>query len=203
MPGQRFGDWVLCLDPDDKGEACPGCAAQKGRSARMMINVIWFGAPKMVRDKDGKAVKDGNGKVRFEGTEDCVAVWHRGSSESGRLGMLDEEHGGLTTGICKIRRTGSTKDDTTYHIDWVESRPPSPAEFELFKTKGDPKRAVKSMSYGDMARAYSGGGVATQPGGGEAPAPSSDNAFAAAQEGAASRGAFGGTGGSINPSVFG
>lgn len=192
LPGQNFGDTVLCLDPDDLGTApCPGCELQKGRSARICINVIWFDAPKLVRDKEGKPVKDGNGKWQFNGTEDIIAIWERGPSEAGRLSMLDEEHGGLTTGICKIRRTGSTKDDTTYHIDWVESKAPSPSEVELYKKKGDPKKILKSMSYGDMRRAYSGGGQATSDSTGEAPPAGEGNAFAAATQGAASRGAFG------------
>lgn len=190
LPG-RFPDWALCLDQNGEGNGCPGCEMQKTRSARLVVNLIWFDAPKFVRDSEKKIVKDPvTGKPKLDGTENVVAVWHRSVAITGRLGMLDDEHGGLTLGICKIRRTGSTKDDTEYHIDWEKKVQPTEEEVKLFQSKGDPKKVFKSLNYGDMKRAYTGGGTASSSSEGTAQEAGAGNAFAAAQQGAINRGAF-------------
>lgn len=194
-PGQKFGDSVWCLDQEDEGVACPGCNRQKTRSAKMCINVIWYDAPKIKRDSDGKAVKV-NDEIVFEGTENCVATWQRGSTEGGRLAYLNEQHGGLVGHIFKITRQGSTKDDTKYFIDPDQLNvDPTPADTELYKAKPDPRDVVRKFSFGDMERAYAGGGDggAPQAGLGQ-PQPDADmsgNVFANAAGGAIKRGAFG------------
>lgn len=193
--GRKFGDKVMCLDQDDTGAGCPGCERQKTRSGQVCINLIWFGAPKFERDKDNKIVKDGNSKPKIIGNEDTIATWVTGSTNGGRLEYLDSQFGGLTGQIFKIHRQGATKDDTKYFIDIDEKdKPPSPAEVELFKGKPDPRNAIKTLTYGDMARAYSGGGQAGATPGPSQPAeqPAEGNAFAqAAAGGGINRGAFG------------
>lgn len=196
QPGRGFGDWVQCLDQDDKGEACPGCERSKTRSARVCINLIWYDAPKLKRDKDGKAVKDENDNYIVDGKEDTVVTWVRGSTDGGRLEHLDSKYGGLTAHIFTISREGKTKDTTKYHIDIDEqNKPPSPSDSELFAKKPDPRKGVKEMTYGDMARAYSGGGQAEAPQSGmgqpQPDADMSDNVFAKSAAGAINRGAFG------------
>lgn len=197
QPGQSFGDSVMCLDQDDQGAACPGCMRQKSRTARVAINVIWYGAPKFKRDKDKKIVKDSNDSPIIEGTEDTIAVWNASQTVGGRLEHLDTKHGGLTQHLFSITRQGTNKQ-TSYMIDLEEANvAPSANDQELYKSKGDPRKVIRTLSAGDMERSYSGGGTAAdtpQAGLGQ-PQPDAsmeDNAFAqAATGGAIKRGAFG------------
>jgi hypothetical protein len=192
-PGQQFGDSVACLDQESEGKPCPGCNRQKNRTARVVINLIWYDAPKMKRDGDGKVIKDDNGPV-FEGTEDCVAVWNASQTVGGRLEHLHSKHDGLVQHIFEVTREG-TKKDTKYMIDLDQkNQEPNAHEAELYKSKGDPRVVIKSLTFGDMERAYSGGGVGPDAGGGDGQAPTDaeSNVFAKAASGAINRGAFGG-----------
>lgn len=198
-PGQQFGDKTPCLDQDNTGAGCPGCERGEYRSYVVLINCIWFDAPKLVRDAKGKAQKDGNGRWMTDGTETCVAVWERGPTEGDRLTHLDAQYNGLTNWIWTITREGTGKDDTKYHIDPANPTGgptvPSPAEVELASKKYDLANVKRAMSYADMARAYSGGGAPGLPAGAPATppqtAPAQPNAFEAAR-----------TGGAINQGAF-
>jgi hypothetical protein len=206
QPGQKFGDDVLCLDQEDAGVACPACERGKTRSSKVCINVIWFNAPKLRMTDDGKKVwKDESGNIQIIGKEDTLAVWTTGPTNGGRLEYLDTEHGGLTSCIFKIHRQGAGKDDTKYFIDIHEpNKTPTPAEAELYKGKPDPRKAIKQLGYGDLARAYSGGGTAATVEPGSQPQPGAsleNNIFAKAAAGAGQGGT--GTGGAPNPSAFG
>lgn len=199
--GQKFGDSVMCLDQDNENKACPGCSRQVGRSARVLINVIWYGAPKFDREpgKDGnvgKIKKDQSGNPIIIGAEDCVAVWNASQTVGGRLEHLDskyrDEAGGLTGCVFDVTRQGTDKQ-TSYMIDLDKIAAPNEQEFALYKTKGDPRAAMRQLSFGDMERAYSGGGVGPNVQAGQAPQEGMENnAFANAASGSAvNRGAFG------------
>lgn len=202
--GQQYGDSVLCLDQDDEGKPCPGCARNVGRSSRVVINLIWYGAPKFEREpgKDGsvgKIKKDGNNKPVVIGTEDVVAVWNASQTVGGRLAHLDEkarntEAGGLMGNVYEIKREG-VKKNTSYMIDLDTQKLPDEADRKLYESKGDPRKVIKSLSFGDLERAYSGGGIAagnSDSGEGSTDMADKDNVFAkAASGGAINRGAFG------------
>lgn len=202
--GQEFGDSVMCLDQDDQGSPCPGCARGLSRTARVTINLIWYDAPKFDREpgKDGnvgKIKKDSNGHAIIIGTEDCVAVWNASQTVGGRLAHLHEKLeqvegvGGLMGAIIDVTRQG-TKKNTKYMVDIDVHKAPTPADHQLYKSKGDPRNVLKQLSYGDMERAYSGGGVAAgnAPEAGQGSPDMEGNAFAAAATGSAiNRGAFG------------
>ena len=209
--GQRFGDQVMCLDQDDKGEPCPACARNIGRTARVAINLIWYDAPKFQREpakeagKLGKILKDSNNRPLFEMTqgpdgspvrvtEVVTAVWNTSQTVGGRLAYLDSENGGLTGCVCKIMRQGTDKN-TKWNIDVKEQRDPDATDHKFYTEKGDPRAAIRSLTWRDMEQAYSGGAVPVGSTGlpSSAPAGGESNSFAAAaQGGAINRGAFGG-----------
>lgn len=194
-PGQRFGDKVFCLDQDNQPDAnCPACNRSIKRSERVTLNVIWFNAPKFKKDKDGKFLKDANDDRIYDGVEDVVAVWETSVTTGGRLEHLQEtienKHGlpGITNAILEIKREGTDKE-TTYQVDIGDLTQPTDHEIALFKSKDDPRKAIRRLTRGDMERVYSGGGM---PSGDSAPSSESDNAFERAAASTSSRGAFGG-----------
>lgn len=201
--GQQFGDSVLCLDQEDEGKPCPGCSRAVGRTARITINLIWYGAPKFQREPGrdgnvGKIVKDNMDRPVIIGVEDVVAVWNASQKVGGRLAHLHEkleqtEAGGLMGAIHDVTRQGTSKK-TDYMIDTDRVELPTAEDRKLYESKGDPRKAVRTLSFGDMERAYSGGGVANssapEAGQGE-PAGQGNTIFDKAASGAINRGAFG------------
>jgi hypothetical protein len=193
-PGQKYGDKVMCLDQDNKPDAnCPACNRSVRRSERVVLNVIWYNAPKWKKGADGKFLKSGDERI-YDGVEDVVAVWETSLTTGGRLDSLQEKceqkHGvaGITYAILGIKREGTEKD-TKYEVDIEEIKNPSSTDIELYKTKDDPRKVIRSLSRGDLERVYSGGGL---PSGSSEPDASSDNTFERAAAGASGRGAFGG-----------
>lgn len=219
--GRDYGDAVLCLDQDNTSEGnCPACNRAVKRQERVVLNVIWYNAPKWKKDKDGKALKDANDDLIYDGVEDVVATWDTSVTSGGRLEYLDtgqqNKNGvGLTGSILRITREGSKKD-TKYQIDIEEIRQPSQSDGVLFAGKPDPRGVIKSLTRGDMERVFSGGG---SPSGDSVASVDSDNAFARAQASPSGGGAFGGVvpppeptqpapaparvGGGVNTSAFG
>lgn len=209
-PGQKYGDRVLCLDQDDEGVPCPGCETEGvSRTARMVINFIRYDEPKLVRGPDGKAIKDAQGNVRFDGVEPQLVLWEAPQTAGGRLAYLEEENNGgdvnhgITHHVVKIKRTADNKNP--WMIDVVQrDKPPEPWEIELFNKKEEPLKAIQNvfprflkrpmMSYGDMARLYRGVAAtgAFAAAGGEQPA--TDNVYAQAAQNAA--------GGNMNLGAF-
>lgn len=197
-PGRNWGDTILCLDQDDEAKPCPGCMRQIARFERVVINVIWFNAPKFEREpgkdgKLGKLVKDKDNNVNQIGVEDVVATWETSVKNGGRLEMLDTKHGGLTKHIFTITRQGPKgSKETEYHID-IEDKDvePKPAEVEMFKEKPDPRKIIKEIGKGDMERIYAGGQPSSSTQDGEETQTQENNAFAAAAHSKIRRGAFG------------
>jgi hypothetical protein len=193
-PGRNWGDTIQCLDQDNEGKPCPACMRQIGRFERVVINVIWFNAPKFKREpaeqgKLGKLVKDNDGNPIMIGTEDVIATWETSVKNGGRLEMLDTKHGGLTHGIYSVTRQGAKgSKETEYHIDFEEIKEPTAAEVELVKSKPDPREIIKKLTPGDMERIYSGGQVSSANG---ESSSTEGNAFAEAAKSNINKGAFG------------
>lgn len=195
QPGRQYGDPVWCLDQENQPDAnCPACNRAIRREERVVINVIWYNAPRWKKGQDGKALKDANGELIYDGVEDVVATWNTSVTNGGRLEHLDTnlqnkyDGAGLTNAILTIKREGQGKE-TTYQIDIDEVAQPSANDIALFKSKTDPRDVIKKLSRGDMERVFSGGGL---PSGDSQPSESSDNAFARAAASPSGRGAFGG-----------
>jgi len=198
-PGQNFGDRVLCLDQDDEGKECPGCEMEGvSRTARVVINFLRYDEPKLRRDAQGKAVKDGQGNYVFDGVEPQVVVWNAPQSVGGRLAFLESQNGGLTNHVCTIHRT--MDNNNPWMIDVVErGKPPEDFEKELYAKKTEPneavtklgRRSIPLMSVGDMRRAYSGASVASGFAGatdGQPQPGQENNIYAQASDKAAGRG---------------
>jgi hypothetical protein len=216
-PGQQYNDKVLCLDQpfteaEEKGyvegsKPCRGCElSDVGRPTRVIINFIRYDEPKLVRDSKGGAVKE-NGNYKFDGVEPALVVCDFATGVGSRLAFLESQGGvGITNHVCTIHKTGDKNNP--FMIDVVQANHP-PEEFErkLFEKKLSPPDAVKSltprfksiplMSYGDMARAYSGASVPSdfQGDGSAGDAAPAENIYARAAEQAApghlNMGAFG------------
>lgn len=219
-PGQRYADKVLCLDQpftdaevdsyEEGHKRCPGCELDGvSRPARVIINFIRHDEPKLVRDAQGKPVKNGN-DYQFDGVEPALVVCDFATGTGGRLSFLESQHGSITNHICTIHKTGDKNNP--YMIDVVEAnKAASDVEKALYAKKLSPPQAIRGlfprfksiplMSVGDMQRAYSGVSVGTgfQGGEGEQPAQGQEsNIYAQATDHAAGRGhlnlgAFGGS----------
>ena len=77
---QINGRWTkfLCLDQEGENpDSCPACVAGVQKTFKGFINVLWYDAPILARDNDGKAIKK-NGDYVIEGYEDVNAVWEQG-----------------------------------------------------------------------------------------------------------------------------
>jgi hypothetical protein len=177
--GQRYADKVLCLDQPFTDAAvanyvegstrCRGCELEGvGRPTRVVINFLRYDEPKLLRDAQGKPVKEGN-DYKFDGVEPAVVVCNFSTGIGGRLAFLESQYGAaIDSHVCTIHKTGDKNNP--FMIDVVEAnKPPEPWEIALFNKKTSPPEAIKSlfprfkslplMSYGDMVRAYSGASV--------------------------------------------
>lgn len=111
------GRWrkFLCLDQEgDNPDSCPACVAGVQKTFKGFINVLWYDAPILARDDDGKAIKK-NGEWVIEGYEDVNAVWEQGITVFKNLHTLSETYGDITSNDFKILRSGTGKQ-TQYNI---------------------------------------------------------------------------------------
>lgn len=209
MGGQSIPDKVLCLNQDDESHvACYGCErAGDGvrRGARLVMNFIRYDEPKLLRDENGRPVRDNFKNYQYEMktdpqtgqqvivTEYALVIFSTGTSIGSRLAFLESQKGGMTRHVVTIARTS---DNTSpYMIDILEADkiPPSPEEEALFNKKIDPiqaitklgKRSIPAMAYNDMVRAFGGSVASGFSSGASAP---TDNIYAKAD---INRGAFG------------
>jgi len=171
--GQSIADKILCIDQDDLLVPCWCCQNGIKRSARLVMNFIRYDEPKLLRDAQGKAIKDNFNNYQFEmvqgpngimvpATEMALLVFTTGSGAAGRLSFLEDQKGGITRHVCTIART--TDNTNPYMIDIAEENkvPPSPQEVELFNKKVDPlkaitllgKRSIPAKSYNEMPALY-------------------------------------------------
>jgi hypothetical protein len=216
-PGQQYQDLTLCLDQAltdaavegyvEGSTRCRGCELEDvSRPTRVVVNFLRYDEPKLVRDAQGKPVKDAHGNYAFDGVEPAIVVCNFATGVGGRISFLEEQYGvGIDNHVCTIHKTGDKNNP--FMIDIVENKkPPEPWEIELHGKKTPPPKAIQSlspqykslplMSYGDMVRAYSGvaasSGFAAPNG---ASQPESDNVYERAADATAggrpNLGAFG------------
>jgi hypothetical protein len=175
--GQAYADKVLCLDqPLNAAEAntyqegsrdCHACGIEGvRRQTRVVINLLRYDEPKLLRDAKGKAVKE-NGQVKVIGVEPQVVVCNLPQMAGGRLAYLESQRGPLTKHVCTLHKTGDKNNP--WMIDILETKDPEPFERELYEKKIEAIEAIKTarfglpqLSIGDMRRAY--GGAATAAG---------------------------------------
>lgn len=218
-PGQKYGDRVLCLDQDEAGVKCRGCELENvKRTARVVVNFLRYDEPKLVRDANGKAVKNGENYV-FDGTEPTVVLWEASQTVGGRIAYLemdksggDPDHG-ITNHVIKIRRAGQKEWDVDViaqdlapdHPDAIAmAQADGPFERSLFNAKIDPPQAITNvfprymsrplMTYAQMTHAF--GGVAVPSGFQSDGAPGlEDNTYAKAARDGLNLGPLGAFGG--------
>jgi hypothetical protein len=212
--GQSIPDKVLCLNQDDESHvACYGCErAGDGvrRGARLVMNFIRYDEPKLMREDNGRPVRDNFKNYQYEMktdpqtgqqvivTEYALVIFSTGTSIGSRLAFLESQKGGMTNHVVTIARTS---DNTSpYMIDILEAdKKPSDVEEAIFNKKIDPiqaitklgKRSIPAMAYNDMVRAF-GGSVAS--GFSQSGAAPTGNPYADAANqagGVINRGAFG------------
>jgi hypothetical protein len=184
--GQAYADKVLCLDqPLSAAEAntyqegsrdCHACGIEGvRRQTRVVINLLRYDEPKLLRDAKGKAVKENN-QVKVIGVEPQVVVCNLPQMAGGRLAYLESQRGPLTKHVCTLHKTGDKNNP--WMIDVLETKDPEPFERELYEKKIEAIEAIKTarfglpqLSIGDMRRAYGGAATAAgfQGGGGEQP----------------------------------
>ncbi len=125
---------IMCLDQDDKGVPCPGCKDELQRRFK-------FWTPVIVRDYEGE-----DGKVA-----DTVMIWSGGITVAKRLNKMAERHD-LAKRDIVVARSGSTKDDTEYDIDWEDEEdiPYSAKDKKLLEQAPDLKRYTQQREYDDF-----------------------------------------------------
>lgn len=114
---QVNGRWTkfLCLDQEgDNPDSCPACVAGVQKTFKGFINVLWYDAPILARDNDGKAIKK-NGDYVIEGYEDVNAVWEQGITVFKNLHTLSETYDGINKVDFRILRSGTGKQ-TQYNV---------------------------------------------------------------------------------------
>jgi hypothetical protein len=129
-----FAD-VPCLDQDDKGIPCPGCADELPRRYKFWTNVI-------VRDWE-----DDSGEEK-----DTLMVWSGGITVAKRLDKLDARFGGLDKRDIEVEREGKGKNDTKYEVEPASdsNEPLSDDDKLLAKKSHDLARYTEPPSFDDF-----------------------------------------------------
>lgn len=112
---------VPCLDQDEKGKPCPGCAEDLDRRFKFWTNVIVRG------DEDASEKAD---------QRDHMAIWSGGITVAKVLDKMDAKKG-IKSRDLEVEREGSGKNDTSYDIDWAtdDEEPLSDEDEQLVKSK--------------------------------------------------------------------
>jgi hypothetical protein len=222
-PGQAFGRMVLCPDQpltvaenggyQQGSRPCYACelatvGRSVGRSVRYVGNFIRYDDPDLIRDADGKALKDAAGNYQPKRHPDgsvvvkpTLLVYNFPQVAGNRLVYLQDEHGPLSNHVCKIVKQAEKLNPFMVDVSKRDELPPEPWEKALFDAKVEPPVAVQRLgrsslallSYGDMKAAYS--GVSAAAGivvpGVPGQQPQSENPYAQAAQGVRiNRGAF-------------
>ena len=154
--GSKIFDRYLCLDQENENpENCPGCVAGVQKSFKGFINVVWYDAPKIKRDEEGKGIKDSNDNWIPDGVEDINAVWIQGITVFKQLHTLDLEYKGLKDRDFKIVRSGKGKQ-TTYNILPTANEPVDLPK-ELLEGKHDLSQFTQPTPAEEMSKVFLGG----------------------------------------------
>ncbi len=132
--GKKMYPDIMCLDQDEDGTPCPGCKDELQRRYK-------FWTPVIVRDYE-----DENGK-----TADMVAVWSGGITIAKRLEKMQSKHK-LDKRDIEVERSGSTKDDTEYSIEWSDEEdvPYSSKDKKLMENAPDLTRYTRIPEFDDF-----------------------------------------------------
>lgn len=139
--GSTFHSDVPCLDQDEDGTPCPGCANNEERRYKFYTNVI-------ARDwVDPKA--DGKPKPA-----DTVVLLSGGITLAKLLNKKHARHG-LRNRDIEIEREG-VKKDTTYTVEWAEERntPLSANDKKLAEKRIDFSRYVEIPDFDDFYKSW-------------------------------------------------
>lgn len=171
LPNRKRPEFVVCLDQDGAGNACPGCDQNLKRTIKGFINVIWRDSPQLKRGEDGRATKNNAGQYEVESVKDEIAAWMQGITVFEDLADKDLTYRGLTSRDFKITRRG-TGLNTKYTIDPVldengnaNSTPLTEADQKLVAEKYDlDKEYLPNLTYEEAeaiigGQARDGGGV--------------------------------------------
>lgn len=154
--GTKIWDRYLCLDQAaENPENCPGCVAGIPKSFKGFINVVWYDAPQVARDSEGKAIKNSKGEYEIDGYADQNVVWIQGITVFQQLAMLDVEYKGLSNRDFKIIRSGKGKD-TTYNII-PTANDPEPLSQELLDGAFDLSQFTEPVEPEVLTKAFLGG----------------------------------------------
>lgn len=121
--GKRYFRDFVCLNVNGDGTACPACQSQDPEVQKIVtrgfLNLIWREGPVYERDDNGNPVKDGT-KLRVVGRQDGVFLWKCSWTVFEDLKQKDRQAHGLMSRDWRISRTGSTMNDTKYHVEPVD-----------------------------------------------------------------------------------
>lgn len=161
VEGRSWGRPVVCVNQERDGTPCPGCERELPLKFRGYINMIWFNAPVLKRDENGRAVKDSTGDYVIQGKQDQVAVWSSGIKLFENLDEINANFRGLKSRRFKVKRKGEGLS-TTYSIapEDVDSGAQefSASENELASNKTDLSAFVKPPTYEEFLKELGQGG---------------------------------------------
>jgi hypothetical protein len=134
--GSEYYADVPCLDQDDKGTPCPGCADELDRRYKFWAHVIVRG------DEDAE---------EKEAQKDRLMVWSSGITIAKRLDKLEARYG-LANRDIEVEREGSTMKNTKYEIEWAddEDNPLTDEDKALAEKRFDLARYYTPPSFDDF-----------------------------------------------------
>lgn len=144
-----------CLNDKNDGTKCPGCDAGLKIKIRGVFNVIQRQRPVLRKDKDGKAMKDGQNNYIVEGHQDEVVIFEVPGTTANMLRQADADYGGLMTRDFKISKT-SGNSFQPYVIapadPAVGAVPMTETDFELAKQKHDLDEFMQPPSFTEAVK---------------------------------------------------
>lgn len=139
VKGKTYYVDKMCLDQDDDGTPCPGCKDELQRRYKFWWPVI---ARDYAENDDDKAA-------------DTVVVWSGGITVAKMLNKLARKRD-LSKRDLVVSRSGSTKDDTEYDIDWEDDEdvPYSTKDKKLLEKAPDLKRYTQIPEFDDFYKGF-------------------------------------------------
>lgn len=140
VKGKTYHVDKMCLDQDDDGTPCPGCKDELQRRYK-----FWW--PVIVRDYVENEDSDK--------AADTVVVWSGGITVAKLLNKLAKKRD-LSKRDLVVSRSGSTKDDTEYDVDWEDEEdiPYSSKDKKLLEKVPDLKRYTQIPEFDDFYKGF-------------------------------------------------
>lgn len=158
--GRPYYKDYVCLDEHGDGSPCPACQHENRdiakTSDRGYHNIIWREGPVFQRDDKDRPVKGPDGRYITVDHADQVALWKCSWTVHEQLREKDGKYKGLMSRDWEIKRTGSSMQDTKYHIDPVDpdagATPMLIADLTLAETKYDLEKLTAPVSFQELAQ---------------------------------------------------